>query len=1665
MKRYALIAGKVLLWITGTVLGLLLLIIIAFQFTAVQNLITSKLTAYVSSKTGSVIRLEAIKIAFPRTIWIKGLYVEGQKKDTILYAGKVSVGVDLMKLVRKKLEVNNITLENITAHISRSLPDSSFNFDFIAGAFADTTAKQAVKDTAKSGWKISLKGLDLRSVYFTFADSVSGNDVSLRLGRFEMDLTDSDLENMKFDIDGIELENTSFSLVQSKPAEDDKEEGKPADIRLRRVRLKNVHIKMDNKVSRQVLALDIGSSELKGDKMDLPRQQIGIRSFSLSNSNIIYSQGFLSPEDSLRLAVDTASGPPSRWVVTIGSIRLKDNNIAYSNFNRKTVPGLDFNHLFLAGLRLEADNVLYSSSSSKIDLKELSFRDKSGFTLKSFRSAIVFDSTHAELKDLDIRTPLSRIGDYVSVSYPSLAALADSIGNMTLKIHLRNTSVALADILLFQPGLRQTPPFSGDPGVVVRLNTLIEGPVKDLAVKTFSMSSSPAMLVSAEGRIKGLPDMSRTYFNMRLNRMVVTEKDIRRLIPRKMLPSNLDIPSTIAARGYFTGTLSDFDSDLKINTDIGTVTGRIRMYPDGEQVKFTAVLNVDAFQLGSFLKKPDQFGPVSLKIEARGRDLTSPDLAATIDAIVPSAIINRYEYKDFTLKGFVTRERFKGKAGIKDNNLVFSFDGDVSTEKDSSYFKFTFDLNGADLKALNFTEDDVRVSGRFVSDLKGSSINDFNGNAAAQEIMVIKNGKKYPVDSLVFASVNQDRQTEINIESPLLSASFKGNIVLGDLAKVLKEHLNTYFDLRDTSISKSLEAQDFTFRIELKDPSLFTDVIVPKLKRLQPGIISGSYSSNDKKLSMNFDLPELEYDGIRVMNLSSSVSSDRERISYTLQVGEMAKDTLKIRNTSLTGDIRDSVNMQLRIADEEKKDRFLITAHINNSKDGMSLRFNDPQAILNYETWTMPADNYIRMGKKGLYAHNIRLQKEDRYFSMDNTSPEKLEIKFNRFTLSSLSGLIETYRPLLGGEVNGYITITETDRTKAFVSDVSLKSFSFMGDTLGDVKLKADNRTGGLYSLEASVTGRGNDILAGGTYRILNNKESALDLKVDLRNVNLATLTPYTFGALKQLSGSLKGRLSLSGSTSAPDVNGYIAFNQSLLKPAYTNSPVTITNGRIVFNKDDVRLENITFRDSLQNTGSLKGTVTTEAFKNIRYDLALNTSNFLVLNTHADDTKLYYGTVFLDSDIGVKGDTELPLIKARLRLKEPSAFVFVKPEVKAVVEEYKGVVVFEDTSAFHKPIMERQDTTGIEGMEKIKGINLTAHLELTEGASIKVLIDKESGDSLMLSGTSNLLFAMDPSGKTTLSGDLRMIDGAYQLSFSPLVKRRFEIQKGSTIVWNGEPTSAIVNLTAMYTIKTSAIDLVKEQLAGSPEEEKNMYKQKLPFQVFLMIKGDMLKPEITFDIQLPPKHRDVMDGSVNAKLNQIKENQAELEKQVFALLVLGRFISDNPFESSENTGGLETTARNSVSQMLSDQLNKLSDKYVKGVNLSMGVESYEDYSSGTAQGRTQLQLGLSKNLFNDRVEVQVGGSVDVEGERAKENNVSNLAGDVSVEYRLTPDGRYRLKGFRRRVYEGVIEGELVETGAGVLFIRNFNKMKEIFGKSEKEEKEDNEPATGPESID
>ena len=210
----------------------------------------------------------------------------------------------------------------------------------------------------------------------------------------------------------------------------------------------------------------------------------------------------------------------------------------------------------------------------------------------------------------------------------------------------------------------------------------------------------------------------------------------------------------------------------------------------------------------------------------------------------------------------------------------------------------------------------------------------------------------------------------------------------------------------------------------------------------------------------------------------------------------------------------------------------------------------------------------------------------------------------------------------------------------------------------------------------------------------------------------------------------------------------------------------------------------------------------------------------------------------------------------------------------------------------------------------------------------------------------------------------------------------------------------------------------------------------------------MLKPEIKFDITLNEENPSVSSAVIDntkTKLNHLRNEESEMNKQVFALLLLNRFIGENPFQSQAGLSA-GTIARQSVSNILSQQLNNLAADLIKGVDIDFGLDASEDYSTGSRNNRTDLNVAVSKRLLDDRLKVTVGSNFGIEGDARQNEDMTNIAGDISIDYALSRDGRYMLRAYRKNEYQVALQGQIIETGLGFIITLDYDHFKEIFEK-------------------
>jgi len=1345
---------KAILWMAGIFVLLFLIVAGIIQIPFVQNKIVNFATTFVSNKTQTRVEIEHVSIAFPKSLVIKGIYLEDSQQDTLLYAGKTYLHIGIRKLMQQKLQIHDFLLQDVYLNVYNSAQDSLFNYQFLIDAFSDTTTVAEKEDSIT--WTVDAKLFRLKNVRLRYADVWNKLVVTTQLKLVELKGTNIALENLALTCENILL------------------------------KAYNLHY-------------------LSGDNHPVPNQ-----------------------------------------------------------FNT--------NKIDLSSIEFKARNLSYAPGKTSIDILQLAAEEQQGMAIRQFNMLFKMDEKSAYIHELTLHTNQSTIEAEISLHYPSLDVLADSIAELWIEADIHKASFSREEI------------------------------------KMFAGSA---------------------------------------------IPDNIDIPNQVNLKATFKGRLHAFDAAMVLDSDFGGATLLAVLH---EKEQFDVNFTMLKFDTGKLLKDTEMFGPVSLVAQVQGKGFDMKTAQLQIMADVSQAYFNQYNYQKLSLNGDYSQQQFTGNINMRDENLQFNFDGLANLVQGKEFFNFNLDLLNANFQALKLTDDDLRTSFKAKAAIKGMEPDRLNGTVNLSDLRIVQNDKSYELDSIAVQTANIPGESMLNIRSSLVDFLYEGNVSPIFLPEILSPYFSKYLSENKPDKKKKQDAT-FSFELKIHDHPLLTEFFAPELEVFVPEVIKGNFDNNTETFSMQAGIIRAVYNGIEIENMQFKMDADSTTLTYGLAVKSIENEQIHLDNLLLAGDLKDqTLTALLSSIDNEGNKNFVVDSRMLFESDQIKLRLNPDNFYLMNKQWKIDPENYIVFGKEGFLIHQLNMQHEAGLLSINSINEkfnDDISVLLEQFSLDEISRLIDKENNLVGGILSGNILLKRVGDSYGIIADANFNDLVLMDVPIGNLTISAQNPFANRFDVEAAISGKENNINIGG-YFIPDEESQSINLKADIASLSMKTIEAFSVGELTSSSGYLTGHFNVTGNFSKPDLSGDLTFKNVETTPAFLNNRIALTDETIRIDNAGIYFDSFTMRDVNNQKATIHGAVRMQDFSNFIFDLQVNANHFQLFNTTAKDNDLFYGRMLIDSKIHISGPMELPVVQANIKLKEGSRVSFIVPRTE--LNTYKGedVVVF----ISNEEDVDKTDRSKENSVSKQQfiGIDLTSVIEVDKDATLRLFMDPASTDSLVVKGQAALGLTMDRSGKMSLTGSYNLEEGSYLVSLESIIRKKFNIVQGSTIVWNGDPMDANVNINAAYQVRTAPFNLVADQLGGLPDTQRKAYLQQYPFTVLLKMRGELLKPEISFEIKMPQENQGIFGGSVQQKLNQLNENPSALNKQVFALLILDRFVQENPLQTE--SAGATALVRSTVSNFLSDQLNKLSASFIPGLEMNFDLQSYEDYESGDGSGRTELSLGV-----------------------------------------------------------------------------------------------------------
>ena len=518
----------------------------------------------------------------------------------------------------------------------------------------------------------------------------------------------------------------------------------------------------------------------------------------------------------------------------------------------------------------------------------------------------------------------------------------------------------------------------------------------------------------------------------------------------------------------------------------------------------------------------------------------------------------------------------------------------------------------------------------------------------------------------------------------------------------------------------------------------------------------------------------------------------------------------------------------------------------------------------------------------------------------------------------------------------------------------------------------------------------------------------------------LDPLNPLGEGVINNIRGLVSGNANVTGSLKKPSIYGELLLDRAGLSIPYLNvdygfdfdSKVSLRGQQFIFN--DVAMTDSKYFSK----GSLNGFIAHNNFSDWKLGLDLTTDRLLVLNTEESEDELYFGTGFISGKAEIKGPTDQLVIEVKNGRTESGTEFYIP---------LNDSESFGDNSFIHflSPEEKLAKINGeITEQIAIKGLVLDFDLNVTQDATIEIVIDKEAGSTIRGRGEGGLRFLINTNGTFDMWGDFSVFEGTYNFKYGGFIEKKFEVERGGSIVWEGDPLTAQINLNAVYATTANPSVLLDNPIS-----------QRIPVEVEIQLTGQLEQPQPDFNLRFPN-----VTSTLKSELDYRLSSKDERDFQALTLLGTGGF--------SSGSGGINFTG--TISERLNGIVNNIFGSENGNLNVALDLELGQD----TPDLQTNTTVGFTlQTKINDKI--LVNGKVGVPFGSAEQTTIT---GDVQIDWLLNEDGTLRAKVFNRENTIRNFGEEIGYTqGIGLSYNVEFDSFKELLqiifsGKNKKDKK-------------
>jgi hypothetical protein len=1311
-------------------------------------------------------------------------------------------------------------------------------------------------------------------------------------------------------------------------------------------------------------------------------------------------------------AFDDGSPSSGKFRMRANKMTLFSSRFRYIDENLETPKVLD-----LKRLNGKIENFFIKGPNVTTLIKRLAFIDHRGVEVTNLTAGFTYTKSNILLEKLALKTPYSELKGKVELRY-KIEDFKDFNNKVIFDVQFDKAAIASNDLNCFYNEFGKDNIFYVNTHLLGTLNNFI---LYDL--KLFDKNQSE---IIGSVNFKNLFGKGNQTFYMKGNfdRIATDYNQVVRVLPRVLgenLPSVLTKFGKINLAGAIELTQKYINADVYLLSKLGELESNFSMQNIDiiDKAAYQGTLQLANFDLGTLFNEKN-IGRATLNLDIDGSGFTQKLLNTKLKGTIDKFYFNGYNYQSITVDGSMKMPYYKGYFNSNDPNLKMDFDGVVDLSKRANNYDFKAQIDYADLYLLNFYKKDTTSIFRGKIDFKafGGSIDDLTGALKIHDISYQNSKNSYFFEDFdITSSFDQDKVRTITMNSPdIMSGQIIGKYKVKEVQKIVENALGSLY--ANYSPNKLAKNQFLSFDFKLYDK--IVEVFIPDVSISENTSFKGQINADAGKFELDFISPTIIAYENQIKNIKIDIDNKNPIYNTFISVDTIKNKNYKIADFNL---INVTLNDTLFVRSEFKggaqiQDKFDINLYHTINQDKQSVvGFKKSEIKFKDYTWFINEnetnDNKIIFDKflKNFDFQKISLshndQKMDFFGTMRDSTYKDFQLTFNDVDLKKVTPDVDSLS--FGGKINGNIKYKQDKNSYDPQSNITIDSLQINKILLGDLDFAIEgNNSFNQFKVTSSISKEGEDrFFLNGNINFVG-EQSSLELDAGFKAFDLAPFGPLLGNVLSDVRGSATGRATIAGALTKPEIDGRLYLNDAGMRVPYLNVDYAFEKNAIL----DITEHQFSFRkievtDTKYKTkGVLDGTIRHEALADWQLDLHLNSNNILALDTPDSEGAYYYGTAFMNGTASITGAVNALNIEVSGKSEKGTT-------IKIPVNDDEELGDNSFIKFMTKEEFQKIKTGKVIEKNKYQGIELALRFDINQNAEIEIILNKESGHAMKGRGVGSMFMEINTLGKFQMDGDFIVQEGQYNFKYGGLIDKKFNVEKGGTIRWDGEPMNAVLDLEATYNTTANPAVLL----------ESASFNRKVDTNVSILLNGNLSNPQPDFNINFPTVSS-VLKSEIEYKLQDKDTRQT----QAFALLSTGSFVTA---ETAGNAayGPLFERAGSLINGLFADEDSKL----------QLGF----DYSQGNRLTEISDRVGVTVSTrINDRISINGKVGVPVGGV-----SESVIVGNVEIQMQLNEDGSLTAHVFNRENNINYIgEGIGYTQGLGLTYNVEFNTFKEMIRK-------------------